>query len=102
MQITTQHRKRFTLSFLIIFYVLAIYKLVNGLWLFQAAPYFFINRFDGTTWLLMQTGIHQWLLENKTGWILFDIAFYAMPLAWYLTYKKNATGCTFNAIHCFL
>ena len=98
MQITTRHRQQFTVSFLIIFYALAVYKLVNGLWLVQAAPYFFINRFDGTTWLLMQMGIHQWLLDNRPGWILFDIAFYAMPLAWYFIYKKNTTAGTIVAI----
>ncbi len=98
MQITNQHRQRFTIGFLIIFYVLAIYKLVNGLWLFQAAPYFFINRFDGTTWLLMQTGIHQWLLDNKNGWLLFDAAFYFMPVVWYFTFRNNEKAGTVIAI----
>ncbi|MES2646235.1 MAG: hypothetical protein V4717_05125 [Bacteroidota bacterium] len=98
MQITAQHRQRFTITFLVIFYILAIYKLLNGLWLFQAAPYFFINRFDGTTWLLMQTGIHQWLLNNRTGWILFDVAFYVMPLTWYLAYKSHEGAGTIAAI----
>lgn len=95
---TEVHRNRFSISFLVLFYALAIYKLLNGLWLFQAAPYFFINRFDGVTWLFMQTGIHQWLIDNKAGWILFDAIFYGMPLVWYAVYRVNTKTATVLAI----
>lgn len=98
MQINHSHRERFTKIFLLIFYWLAAYKLINGLWLYQAAPYFFVNRFDGTTWLFMQTGIHKWLLNNKGGWLFFDIAFYAMPLCWWLVWIKNQKAGTWVAI----
>lgn len=38
----------------------------------------------------MQTGIHRWLLNNKHGWYVFDIAFYAAPLLLLLVnYKKE-------------
>ncbi len=86
---TQSHRERFTKIFLLVFYWLAVYKLINGLWLFQASPYFFMNRFDGTTWLLMQTGIHKWLLNNKGGYLFFDLLFYAMPLCWWLVWTRN-------------
>ena len=35
----------------------------------------------------MQTGIHQWLLNNPQGWILFDVFFYSMPLLYLFIYK---------------
>src|SRR4051794_29439538 len=33
------------------------------------------------------TGIHQWLLNNSAGWILFDALFYSMPLLYLYVYK---------------
>ncbi|HEY6978123.1 MAG TPA: hypothetical protein VH396_17605 [Chitinophagaceae bacterium] len=36
----------------------------------------------------MQTGIHQWLLNNAGGWILFDALFYCMPLLYLFIYKR--------------
>lgn len=101
MQITAAHRKKFTINFIVIFYVLAFYKLFNGLWLFQVAPYFFVNRFDGIAWLFMQTGIHQWLINNKAGWWLFDLAFYSMPLIYYAAYSFNQKLITATAL-CWL
>ena len=80
MQITSVHREKFTLSFMGLFYFLAIYKLVNHLWLFQQEPYFFINRFDFTTWILMATDLHKWPLGNTLRLLVFDIFFYTMPL----------------------
>jgi hypothetical protein len=41
------------------------------------------------TWLLMKTGLHQWLLKNPAGWIAFDIAFYSMPFLYLLACKKS-------------
>lgn len=46
----------------------------------------------------MQTGIHQWLLNNKGGWLVFDFAFYSMPLAWYFIFKTNRTAGSITAI----
>ena len=85
MQITSLHRERFSFSFIVIFYFLAVYKLANHLWLFQQEPYFFVNRFDFTTWLFMATGIHKWPLGNVNRLLFFDLCFYAMPLIWFLT-----------------
>jgi hypothetical protein len=64
-----------------------LYKWLNGLWLYQAQPYFIYLRKDLTTWLFMQTRLQQWLLNNKQGWFLFDILFYSMPLIYFLIYK---------------
>jgi len=36
----------------------------------------------------MQTGIHQWLLNNPGRWILFDTLFYFMPLLYLFIYKR--------------
>lgn len=78
---------RIIVFYCIIFYALMIYKWLNGVWLYQIEPTFFFTRKDLTTWLLMESGIHQWLLDNKSGWLLFDALFYAMPLLYFLIYK---------------
>lgn len=75
-----------------------MYKFINGMWLFQFQPSIFLNRFDGFTWLFMQTGIHQWLLGNKEGWFLFDTAFYALPLIYFLANNVLKTGSTLVAV----
>ena len=84
-----QERMKFTRLFVIIFYVLAAYKWLNGMWLYQMQPQFFNTRFDLSTWLFMQTGIHQWLLNNPAGWWLFDASFYTAPLLYWLLFRKN-------------
>ena len=85
MQINSLHRERFTFSFIAIFYFLAVYKLANHIWLFQQEPYFFVNRFDFTTWVFMSTGIHKWPLGNVNRLLVFDLFFYCMPAIWFLT-----------------
>ncbi len=82
-------RQRVIHFFLAVFYGLALYKWINGLFLYQLQPQFFNLRFDPSAWLLMQTGIHQWLLNNPAGCRLFDFAFYGMPLLWWLVWKRN-------------
>ncbi len=89
MQLTEQHRKQIIYGYCILFYVLMLWKLWNGLFLFQAKPFLFNNRFDLFTWVIMETGIHQWLLNNPAGWIVFDVLFYSMPLLLLLAYKKS-------------
>lgn len=84
-------RVQFTKLFIIIFYVLAVYKWLNGMWLYQMQPQFFNTRFDFVTWLFMQTGIHQWLLGNRTGWVLFDAAFYTTPLIYRIVFRRSIT-----------
>jgi hypothetical protein len=37
----------------------------------------------------MKTGIHQSLLNNVTGWLIWDIVFYSMPFLLWFTYFKN-------------
>src|SRR5436190_17577130 len=63
------------------------YKWMNGLFLYQIEPAFFYTRQDLITWLFMQTGVHQWLLNNARGWILFDALFYSMPLLYLVIYN---------------
>ncbi len=72
--------------------MLALYKLVNGMWLFQMQPKLFLNRFDGFTWFFMQTGLHQWLLDNKEGWMIFDTLFYSIPFIFFLSHNVFRTG----------
>lgn len=71
----------------LIFYALMIYKWLNGFFLYQLQPSFFYTRQDLVTWIFMQTGLHQWLLNNPTGWFLFDIIFYSLPLLIVFTSK---------------
>jgi hypothetical protein len=89
MQLTLRHRKKITLWYCIIFYVLMLFKWWNGMFLCQLKPYLFNNRFDMFTWIFMKTGVHQWLLSNSTGWLFFDLAFYIMPLLTWLAFLKN-------------
>ncbi len=81
----------------IIFYALMIYKWHNGLFLYQFQPSFFYTRQDLVTWLFMQTGIHQWLLNNASSWVLFDIAFYALPFLYLIHYKNNKSSSYLSA-----
>jgi hypothetical protein len=60
---------------------------MNGLFLYQLQPAFFYTRKDLVTWLFMQTGIHQWLLNNPGRCVLFDALFYSIPLLYLLIYK---------------
>jgi hypothetical protein len=92
------NRQRFTLLYVVLFYVLAAYKLWQGMWLFQMQPHFFNTRFDGSTWLFMQSGLHQWLLYNNWGCILFDAAFYAMPLLYWLAFCHNLKWASWLAV----
>jgi hypothetical protein len=66
-----------------------LYKWWNGLFLYQLKPFMFNNRFDLFTWVLMKTGLHQWLLNNPTGWLVFDVSFYAMPLLMYVAFQRS-------------
>ena len=79
-----------------------VYKWLNGLWLYQAQPSFIYLRKDLSTWLFMQTGIHQWLLNNKQGWIFFDVLFYAMPLLYFLSYKFKKNFSSVVALVMFI
>lgn len=64
-----------------------VYKWLNGMLLYQLQPSFFYTRKDLVTWFFMQAGLHEWLLNNETGWILFDVLFYTMPLLYLLSFK---------------
>lgn len=94
MPMTLLHRKAFTKWYCILFYLLFFFKLCNGMLLFQLQPHLFNLRFDMVTWLLMKTGLHQWLTDNPTGWIVFDASFYVLPLLYWLTYRKNMKAAT--------
>lgn len=89
MPLTEQHRKQIIHAFCIIFYLLLLLKLWNGFLLYQIKPILFNTRFDLVTWLVMKTGIHQWLLNNPFGWLAFDITFYLIPLVYLLAYKRS-------------
>lgn len=79
-----------------------LYKWFNHLWLYQAEPSFIYLRKDLTTWLFMQTGLHQWLLNNPKGCILFDILFYSAPLIYFLIYRLKISWSPIAALVMFL
>lgn len=89
MPLTELQRRRVIQAFCLVFYLLMLLKLYNGLFLFQLKPFLFNNRFDLAAWLLMKTGMHKWLLNNWFGWIMFDAAFYALPVLYLFAYKKS-------------
>ena len=88
MNFTEHTRAAIIRAYTILFYVLAIYKWFTGMWLYQHDPFIFQTRFDGITWLFMQTRIHQFLLHQQGGFLLMDIFFYSMPLIYFRVYKK--------------
>ncbi|MDA3614869.1 hypothetical protein [Polluticaenibacter yanchengensis] len=72
---------------IILFYCLAAYKLLAGMWLFQLEPFEFLVKKDVTGWWFLQTGLHTWLLDNRIGCVLMDSLFYSFPLIVWLVYK---------------
>lgn len=78
-----QERKKFTLWFVLIFYALAVYKLLNGLWLFQNTPFVFRATFDGAAWVFMLSGLHLFLLQQPLACLVLDVLFYSAPLLYW-------------------
>lgn len=93
MPLTALHRIKFTGWWVAIFYVLAAAKWWQGIWLYQFDPFMFSTRFDGTTWLFMQTGLHLLVLQNNWAAMVLDGLFYGFPLLYFLVFlKKPATA----------
>lgn len=89
MQINERYRSDIIVAYLIIFYILMIYKYINGMFLFQMQPAFFYTREDLFTWVFMLIGFHSWLLNNPSGWVLMDVLFYSAPIIFYFFYRKS-------------
>jgi hypothetical protein len=85
-----------------LFYALLLYKLYNGMLLYQMQPSFFYTRQDVFTWVFMQTGLHQWLINNPTGCLLFDVLFYTAPAIYLLHYRNNKSTAYLTAIYMLL
>lgn len=98
MPLTDFHRKYFTVAWVVLFYLLAIYKWWQGLFLFHFDPFFFNIRFDGVSWLFMQTGLHQWLMHKQTAQIALDSLFYGMPLIYLGVFLKSKKAAQWVAI----
>lgn len=77
-------RERVVHTYLFVFYALALWKWLEGGWLFQYAPFVFQTRIDGTTWLFMRSGLHQWMISHPWVYIWADLIFYSLPAFWYL------------------
>lgn len=83
-----QIRSRIIRNYTILFYLLATYKWLTGMWLYQHDPFVFRTRFDGVTWLFMQSRLHQFLLHQEGGFLVMDILFYSMPIIYYKVYRR--------------
>ncbi len=75
-----------------------LYKYFNGMLLYQIQPSFFYNRQDAVTWVFMQTGLHQWLLNNTAGCMLFDVLFYSAPALYFFHYRYKPYTAYISAI----
>ncbi len=70
--------------------------------LYQQQPLFIYDTFDVTSWLFMQTGIHQWLLRTKL-FLLFDVVYYTAPLVLLITsFYKNEKAVSAAAVYVLL
>lgn len=92
-------RTRVLRAYLMLFYALAIYRWVNGLWMYQLQPFLFKTRQDIFTWVFMQTRLHLWLAAPSAygRWILFDVLFYSAPLVYYLLSRRSISNATSEA-----
>jgi hypothetical protein len=75
-----------------------MWKWWNEQFLYQVQPHVFNNRFDMSTWVLMKTGVHEWLLDTRAGWILFDTLFYSMPILYFLADRVNKNAAIVMAV----
>ena len=80
---------RITRQYCLVFYALMIFKWFNGMFLYQLQPIFFFTTLDFTTWLVMLTNLHKWLLQDSWRLLLADVAFYILPLLYYLVCIKK-------------
>jgi hypothetical protein len=89
-------RSRVVKAYLLLFYALAVYRWVNGLWMYQLQPFLFKTRQDIFTWVFMQTRLHLWLAGPSAygRWIFFDLLFYSAPLVYYLVFRRWASDST--------
>ena len=89
MQLTESIRLRIIGQYCLIFYALMIFKWLNGMFLYQLQPIFFFTTLDFTTWLVMLTNLHKWLLQESWRLVLADVVFYILPLIYYLVSIKK-------------
>lgn len=71
-------------QYCLVFYALMIFKWFNGMFLYQLQPFFFFTTLDFTTWLVMLTNLHKWLLQDSWRLLMADVVFYLQPLIYYL------------------
>jgi len=102
MQLKANRRYAIIVLYCMLFYALLLYKIYNGMLLYQMQPAFFYTRPDVFTWLFMQTGLHQWLLNNAGGCLLFDVLFYTAPAIYFLHYRNSRPTAYVSGIYMLL
>ena len=93
-----ESRKKVIVFYTFVFYALSIFKFWQGLWLFQAQPFVFKTRFDGTSWYFMQTGLHQWLIVHPQYYWIPDALFYSIPLVYFIVYTSKPSWLTVTGV----
>ncbi len=90
MQLTQTIKLRIIGQYCLLFYALMIFKWFNGMFLYQLQPIFFFTTLDFTTWLVMLTNLHKWLLQDSSRLLLADLIFYILPIVYYLINIKKS------------
>lgn len=86
MLLTEQFRKKVTISYCALFFILGLYKFSEGQFLSQFQPAFFAVRPDAVSWLFMQSGLHVYLINHPHLLIVADALFYTAPFLLLLSY----------------
>lgn len=81
-------RESVLVTYVCVFYLLALWKWVDGGWLYQYAPFVFQTRMDGSTWVFMRLHLHQWMISHSWTYIWVDFLFYGMPALWYVVDRR--------------
>jgi len=89
MPLTESIRIRLIKQYCIIFLIIIIYKYFTKGFLFQLPPFFFYNKLDFTTWLVMLTGVHRAFLNNFTLCFISDVLFCSLPFIYFFAYLKS-------------
>jgi hypothetical protein len=81
------HKKFILQAYIIIFYVLMVYKFFMGMFLYQFTPVYFFANDNIINWILINTGFLQIVSANKMVAIALDALYYTAPILLYGLYR---------------
>jgi hypothetical protein len=88
MPLTETVRVKIIRQYCLIFLLIVLYKYLTKGFLFQSPPFFFYNKLDFTTWLVMLTGIHKLFLNNKWLCFIVELFYCVLPFIYFATYVR--------------